>query len=62
MWNCFSSHQVVLWKNPNLPNIKTEKLPALQGVTTSQVLKHHPDAMHSARTARKAFVKCEAGE
>ena len=36
----------------------TEKLPALQGVTTSEILKHL-DAMHSAR---KAFVKCEADE
>ena len=37
----------------------TEKLPALQGVTTSEILKHHLDAMHSAR---KVFVKCEADE
>ena len=56
MWNGFSSHQLVLWKNPNLPNIITETLPALQGVTTSEILKHHLDAMHSAR---KAFIKCE---
>ena len=59
MWNGFSSYQLVLGKNLNLPNIMTEKLPALQGVTTSEILKHHLDAMHSAR---KAFVKCEADE
>ena len=59
MWNGFSSYQLVLGKNSNLPNIMTEKLPALQGVTTSEILKHHLDAMHSAR---KMFVKCEADE
>ena len=26
MWNSFSSYQLVLGKNPNLPNIMTEKL------------------------------------
>ena len=59
MWNGFSSYHLVLGKNSNLPNIMTEKLPALQGVTTSEILKHYLDAMHSAR---KAFVKCEADE
>ena len=61
MWNSFSSYmyQLVLGKNPNLPNIMTRKLSALQGVTTSEILKHHLDAMHSTR---KAFVKCEADE
>ena len=38
----------------------TEKLLALYGVTTSEILKHDdPDVMHSAR---KAFVKCETDE
>ena len=37
----------------------TEKLPALQGVTTSEILKNHLDAMYSARTA---FMKCQADE
>ena len=37
MWNAFSSYQLVLGKNPNLPNIMTEKLPALQGVTSSEI-------------------------
>ena len=57
MWQGFSSYQLVLGKNPNLPNIMTEKLPAWQGVTTSEILKEHLDAMYSAR---KAFMKCEA--
>ena len=59
MWNGFSSYQLVLGKDPSLPNIMTEKLPALQGVTTSEILNHHLYAMHSAR---KAFIKCEADE
>ena len=59
MWNGFSSYQLVLGKNPNLPNIMTEKLPALQGITTSEILKNHLDAMYSAR---KAFMKCQANE
>ena len=59
MWNGFSSYQLVLGKNPNLPNIMTEKLPALQSVTTSEILKNHLDAMYSARTA---FMKCQADE
>ena len=59
MWNGFSSYQLVLGKNPNLPNIMTEKLPALQGVTSSEILKTHLDALFSAR---RAFMKCEADE
>ena len=59
MWNGLSSYQLAPGKNPNLPNIMTEKLPALQGVTTSEILKYHLNAMHSAR---KAFIKCEADE
>eukprot|EP00112_Aurelia_sp_Birch-Aquarium-sp1_P015971 Seg358.3 transcript_id=Seg358.3/GoldUCD/mRNA.D3Y31 product="hypothetical protein" protein_id=Seg358.3/GoldUCD/D3Y31 len=59
MWNGFSSYQLVLGKNPNLPNIMTEKLPALQGVTTSEILKTDLDALYSAR---RAFIQCEADE
>ena len=59
MWNGFSSYQLVLGKNSNLPNIMTEKLPALQGVTSSEILKTHLDALFSAR---RAFMKCEADE
>ena len=59
MWNGFSSYQLVLGKNPNLPNIMSEKLPALQGTTSSEILKTHLDALFSAR---KAFIQCEADE
>ena len=33
MWNRFSSHQLVFGWNPNLPNIMTDILPALEGST-----------------------------
>ena len=57
MWNGFSSYQLVLGKNPNLPNIMSEKLPAVQGTTSSEILKTHLDALFSAR---KVFIQCKA--
>ena len=42
-----------------MPNIMNEKLPALEGSTSSEILKEHLDKMHSAR---EAFIKCEADE
>ena len=59
MWNGFSSYQLVLGQNPNLPNMMTDGLPALQGATSSQALEKHLNALH---TARKAFIQCEADE
>ena len=59
MWYGFSSYQLVLGKNPNLTNIMTQKLPALQGVTSNEILKTHLDALFSAR---RAFMRCEADE
>ena len=59
MWNGFSSYQLVLGRNPNIPNIMHEKLPALEGSTSSEILKNHLDGLHSAR---QAFIKCEADE
>ena len=59
MWNGFSSYKLVLGRNPNLPNIMTERVPALQGVTSSEILKKHLDALFSAR---KAFIQCDADE
>ena len=34
MWNGFSSHQLIFGKNPNLPGIMTDGLPALEGSTS----------------------------
>ena len=59
MWNGFSSYQLVLGRNPNIPNIMHEKVPALEGSTSSEILKNHLDGLHSAR---QAFIKCEADE
>ena len=39
MWNGYSSHQLVFGENPNLPNIMNNKLPALQGTTSSEVFR-----------------------
>ena len=59
MWNGFSSFQLVLGQNPNLPNIMTDGLSALHGTTSSEILEKHLNALH---TARKACIKCEADE
>ena len=59
MWHGFSSYQLVFGKNPNLPNILTDGLPALSGTTTSEVLTTHLNALHAAR---KAFIESEAHE
>ena len=59
MWNGFSSYQLVFGCNPNIPNIMTDRLPALEGATSSQVLAQHLNALHAAR---KAFIESEADE
>ena len=57
MWNGLSSHQLVFRTNPNLPNIMTDKLPALIGSTSSEFFAKHLNAIHSAR---KAYIKSES--
>jgi len=59
MWNGFSSHQLVFGENPNLPNIMTEELPALQGMTSSEVFAEHLNALHASR---RVFIETEADE
>ena len=59
MWNGFSSFQIVLGANPNLPNIMTDKLPAMEGLTSSEILAKHLNALHSAR---QAYIRSEADE
>ena len=36
MWNGLSSYQLVFGQNPNIPNVMTDKPPALHGTTISQ--------------------------
>ena len=58
--NCgFSSFQLVFGKNPSLPGILSDKLPALEGVTTSKVVAEHITALHAGR---KAFAEVQCDE
>ena len=59
MWNGFSSHQLVFGTNPNLPGIMTDKIPALDGTTTSETFAKHLNTLHASR---KAFIDTEANE
>ena len=59
VWNGFSSYQLVSGQNPNIPNVMTDKPPALRDTTISQVVSKHLNALH---TARQAFVKEESSE
>ena len=55
----FSPAQLVFGKNPNIPTVLNDKLPALEGVTQSEVVARNLQAKHAAR---KAFIECEAAE
>ena len=59
MWNGFSSHQLVFGANPNLSGKMTDKLPALDGTTTSETFAKHLNTLHASR---KAFIDTEANE
>lgn len=59
MWNGFSSHQLVFGWNPNLPNIMTDKLPALEGRTLSETFAKHLNLLHGTR---RAYIEVEADE
>ena len=55
----YSSFQLVFGKQPTLPNLVTDKLPALEGVTTSQSVAAHINAMYGAR---KEFMAAQCDE
>ena len=55
----FSPNQLVFGTNPNLPNIMTDGLPALDGKTSSEVFAHHMNALHASR---KAFIESESSD
>ncbi len=55
----YSPYQLVFGKNPNIPSVLSDKLPALEGVTASQVIAEHLNAITAAR---KAFVEAEASD
>jgi hypothetical protein len=51
MWNGYSSHQLVFGQNPNIPNIMSENLPALQGTTSSEAFAKHLNVLHATLRA-----------
>ena len=55
----FSPSQLVFGRNPNLPSVLIDKLPALGGHTSSEVVANHLNAKHEPH---KAFIECEASE
>ena len=55
----YSSYQLVFGRNPNLPSILTDKLPALSGETTSQIVGKHISALYETR---KAYIEAECSE
>ena len=55
----FSSYQLAFGRNPNLPSVLTDKLPALEGVTGSHLIAKHLNAMHKAR---EEYIRLEASE
>lgn len=59
MWNGYSSHQLGFGENPYLPNIMNNNLPALEGITSSEIFAKHLNTLHAAR---KAFIQTEADE
>ena len=55
----FSSNQLVYGTNPNLPNIMSNGLPAMEGRTSSEIFAQHFNALQAAR---KAFTESENSE
>ena len=59
MYHGYSSYQIVFGKNPNLPNVMTENVPALDGITSSETFAQHLNILHASR---KAFIESESDE
>ena len=57
--NGFTPYQLAIGTNPILPNNINSKLPALEGVTTSEVISEQLRLMHESR---KAFTHAESSE
>ena len=55
----FSPYQLVFGRNPILPGIEHDKLPALDDCNASKVVKEQLDALHAAR---EAFIRSENSE
>ena len=55
----YSPNQLVFGYNPNFTSVIDNKLPALQGVTSSKLIASHLNALHAAR---RKFIETEADE
>ena len=59
MWCGFSSYQLVYGKNPNIPSVMTDNLPALKGSTISSCFAQHINTLHAAR---QSYIEAESSE
>ena len=55
----YSPNQLVFGRNPNLPSLLNDQLPALEGINTNEIV---TDNLNAMLVARKAFIECEASE
>ena len=55
----YSPNRLIFGYNPNFPSVFTNKLPALESKTSSEIVLEHLKALHCAR---EAFVESEASE
>ena len=55
----YSPNQLVFGCKPNFPSCLNDKPPALEGITSSEVVAKNLNALHAAR---KAFIENEASE
>ena len=55
----FSPNQLVFGFNPTIPNVFNNKLPALEEVTSSEIVRKN---LNAKQAAREAFAECEASE
>ena len=57
MWSGYSSYQIVFGSNPKLPNVMTDRVPALEDGTEHELYSRHISALHAAR---REFIRTEA--
>ena len=52
----YSSNQLVFGHNVNLPSVLTDELPAMEKTSSSELIRQHLKAIHSAR---KSFIEAK---
>ena len=55
----FSPNQLVFGHNINMPTVLTDKVPAFESTTSSEILRKNLEALHTARTK---FIEAESSE